>query len=104
MVVAHARFGDTGDSPFADAALALLGSATSDLLAPCQPSELFDLIVEQVGALAATPHAYLCLMEPDGRFMLRAGTGIFENLVGQTGLDYPPIALSTRRRLLRPLP
>jgi diguanylate cyclase (GGDEF)-like protein len=82
MVVAHARFGDPSDSPIADAALALLGSATSDLLAPTEPSELFDLIVEQVGALAATPHAYLCLMEPDGRFMIRAGSGIFQNLVG----------------------
>jgi diguanylate cyclase (GGDEF)-like protein len=83
MVVVHARFGDPSESPIvADAALALLGSATTDLLATNEPSELLELIVANMAGLTGTPHGYLCLMEPDGRFTLRAGTGIFENFVG----------------------
>src|SRR6202012_2210957 len=66
----------------ADAALALLGSTTAELLAANEPSVLLELIVQNVTALAGTTHGYLCLIEPDGRFTIRAGTGRFEHLVG----------------------
>jgi diguanylate cyclase (GGDEF)-like protein len=83
MVVARPRFGDRGESrTVAETALALLGSATAGLAGPNEPSALLDLIVENVAALAGTPHGYLCLFEPDGRFTIRAGTGVFERLVG----------------------
>ncbi|HWB23750.1 MAG TPA: diguanylate cyclase [Gaiellaceae bacterium] len=83
MVVAHARFGDPSASPLDKGdALALLGFATAELLTSSEASELLELIVQNVVELAGTPHAYLSLMEPDGRFTVRAGTGVFENLVG----------------------
>src|ERR1700722_10678557 len=83
MVVAHARREEPWGLPVvADAALALLGSTTAELLAPSEPSALLELIVQNMASLAGTTHGYLCLIEPDGRFTVRAGTGIFENLVG----------------------
>ena len=82
MVVAHARREEPWGLPVADPALALLGSTTAELLAPDEPSVLLELIVQNMASLAGTTHAYLCLIEPDGRFTVRAGTGIFENLVG----------------------
>jgi diguanylate cyclase (GGDEF)-like protein len=83
MAVAHARREEPWQLPVvADAALALLGSTTAELLASSEPSALLELIVQNMASLAGTPHGYLCLIEPDGRFTVRAGTGIFENLVG----------------------
>src|SRR5471032_70696 len=82
MVVAHARREEPWGLPVADTALALLGSTTAELLAANEPSALLELIVQNMASLAGTTHGYLCLIEPDGCFTVRAGTGIFENLVG----------------------
>ena len=69
MAVAHARPEDPGELlVISDAALASLGVATAELLARTEPSELLELIVQNVAFLAGTPHAYICLIEPDGRF------------------------------------
>ena len=61
----------------------LLGAAASDLLNARGPSNLVSAVVETVAAVAGTPHAYLCLADPDtGVLSVRSGTGVFAGLVG----------------------
>lgn len=73
------RFGEDIDGGVVE----LLGLATRDLLESRDSPSLPGSIVANVAAAARTPHAYLCLADADtGALSVRAGSGVFERLVG----------------------
>ena len=72
-----------GRSGHACLELELLGAATRELLGARGHSAVVSSIVETAAALVGTPHAYLCLADPDtGVSSVCSGSGAFASLVG----------------------
>ncbi len=76
------RYG-SGRSAAAGLAPELLAAATRGMLGTWGHSAIVAGIVKTVATVAGTPHAYLCLADPEtGVLKLRSGSGAFAGLVG----------------------
>ena len=63
--------------------LGLLVEATGVLSEPWKPSEIGSSMAPLVAAVAGSEHAFVCVTDPEsGVLIVRAGLGVFSNLVG----------------------
>ena len=62
---------------------AALHETALDMMHRLEPADLLKSIVERAGALMATPHGYVYLLEPgEAKLEMRVGVGIYEEYVG----------------------